>query len=288
MTEHIVDTHIHVWDLERIEYAWLKNDTSILNKTYSIEQLTPDIYKANVTDGILVQAANNFEDTDMMLEVADRTDWIKGVVGWLPLIDPVAMERSLTDKYLKNNYYKGCRHLIHNEVDTQWLLHDKVIESLKILAAHHLTYDIVGVNADHLQAAIKVAEKIPDLKMVFDHLNQPPIASKEKFGRWGELMKEAAQHNNLYAKISGLGTTAGNGNNWAKDDLKPYVMYALELFGTDRCFCGGDWPVALLAGPYEKAWQAYRQIFTEELAVDEQEKLLYKNATSFYKLEQQL
>ena len=60
MTKHIVDTHIHVWDLERVEYEWLKNDTSILNKTYSIEQLTPHIYKANVTDGILVQAANNF------------------------------------------------------------------------------------------------------------------------------------------------------------------------------------------------------------------------------------
>ena len=288
MTKHIVDTHIHVWDLERAEYAWLKNDISILNKTYSIEQLTPHIYTAGVTDGILVQAANNFEDTDMMLEIADRTDWIKGVVGWLPLTDPAAMEKSLTEKYLKNNYYKGCRHLIHNEVDTQWLMHDNVIESLKILAAHHLTYDIVGVNADHLQAAIKVAEKLPGLKMVFDHLNQPPIASKERFGRWGELMKKAAQHNNLYAKISGLGTTAGNGNNWTKDDLKPYVMYVLELFGTDRCFCGGDWPVALLAGSYERAWLAYRQIFTEELTVDEQEKLLYINATSFYKLAQQL
>lgn len=288
MTKQIVDTHIHVWDLERAEYAWLKNDTSILNKTYSIEQLTPHIYKANVTDGILVQAADNFEDTDIMLEVADRTDWIKGVVGWLPLTDPVAMKKLLTEKYLKNNYYKGCRHLIHNEADTQWLLQGNVIESLNILASHHLTYDIVGVNAEHLQAAIKVAEKIPGLKMVFDHLNQPPIASKERFGRWGELMKEAAQHKNLYAKISGLGTAVGNGNNWTKDDLKPYVMYTLELFGTDRCFCGGDWPVALLAGPYEKAWQAYRHIFTEELAENEQEKLLFKNAAFFYKLAQHL
>ena len=288
MIDHIVDTHIHVWDLKKAEYAWLKNDTSILNKTYSIEQLTPHIYKANVTYGILVQAANNFEDTDMMLEVANRADWIKGVVGWLPLTDPEAMEKSLTEKYLNNNYYKGCRHLIHNEGDPQWLLHDSVMESLKILAAHHLTYDIVGVNADHLQAAIKVAEKLPGLKMVFDHLNQPPISSKEKFGRWGELMKEAAQYNNLHAKISGLGTTAANGSNWTKDDLKPYVIYVLELFGADRCFCGGDWPVALLAGSYEKAWLAYRQIFAEELPVEEQEKLLYKNATSFYKLARQI
>ena len=287
MEKHIVDTHIHVWDLEQAEYAWLENDTSILNKTYSIEQLTPCISKAKVTEGILVQAANNVEDTDMMLNIAAKTDWIKGVVGWLPLMNPYTVEKELAEKYLKNNYFKGCRHLIHNESNPQWLVQNNVVESLTILAKHHLTYDIVGVNTAHLQTAIKVAEKIPDLKIVFDHLNQPPIASKERFGKWGELMKEAAQHSNLYAKISGLGTTAGNGNNWTKDDLKPYVMYAIELFGTSRCFCGGDWPVALLAGPYEKAWLAYQEIFSEELAED-QEKLLFENAVSFYRLSKQL
>jgi len=284
MTKHIVDTHIHVWDLERTEYAWLKNDTSILNKTYSIEQLTPHIYKANVTDGILVQAANNFEDTDMMLEVADRTDWIKGVVGWLPLTDPDATEKALTEKYLKNKYFKGCRHLIHNETNAEWLLQDNVMESLKRLAAYNIPYDIVGINNEHLKTAIAIAQKLPELKMVFDHLNQPPIASKERFGQWGELMKAASQYKNLFAKISGLGTTTGNGNSWTKNDIKPYVMYVLEQFGTDRCFCGGDWPVALLAGPYEKAWLAYQQIFAEEVSTGEQEQLLYKKAQSFYNL----
>ncbi len=286
MTKRVIDTHIHVWDIERIEYTWLKNDTSILNKTYSIEQLNTEIDKANVTEGVLVQAANNTEDTDMMLTVADKTAWITGVVGWLPLTDPAATEKALNEKYLKNKYFKGCRHLIHNEPDPKWLLQDKAIESLKILAGHNLSYDLVGVNADHLQTAITIAEKLPGLKMVFDHLNQPPIASKEIFGQWGELIKRAAVHNNLYAKISGLGTTASKGFEWTKDDLKPYIMYVLEQFGTDRCFCGGDWPVALLAGPYEKAWLEYQQIFSEELEEDSRENLLYKNAKSFYKLSQ--
>ncbi|MEX2234556.1 MAG: amidohydrolase family protein [Cyclobacteriaceae bacterium] len=284
MANNIVDTHVHVWDLERAEYKWLQNDTSILNRTYSIEALSPHIRRANVTEGILVQAANNFEDTDLMLGVADRTEWIKGVVGWLPLQDPVSTEKTLTGRYLKNHYFKGCRHLIHNEPDPRWLLQDSVIESLKILAAHNLSYDVVGVNTDHLRTAIQVAEKLPGLRMVLDHLNQPPIPSNKKFGLWGELMKEAAQYSNVCAKISGLGTTAASGDKWTKDDLKPYVMYALELFGPDRCFCGGDWPVALLAGPYEKAWLAYQEIFKEELALDAQEKVLFKNARRFYTL----
>lgn len=286
MANCIIDTHIHVWDLQKAEYTWLKEDTSILNKTYSIEQLTPQIEKAGVTEGLLIQAANNFEDTDLMMQVAAKTDWIKGVVGWLPLLNPEATEKALRERFLDSRYLKGCRHLIHNEVNPKWLLQTNVIESLGILAEHQLTYDIVGINTEHLKTAIMVAEKLPNLKMVFDHLNQPPIASKERFGEWGELMKVVSQHKNLYAKVSGLGVTAGNGKQWTKNELKPYIMQALELFGTNRCFCGGDWPVALLAGSYEKAWLAYRQIFSEELTADEQLQVLCNNAVSFYNLTQ--
>jgi L-fuconolactonase len=286
MTNRIIDTHIHVWDLQKAEYTWLKGDTSILNKTYSIELLTPNIEKAGVTGGVLVQAANNFEDTDLMMGVAAKTKWIKGVVSWLPLHNPRATEKALSERFCDNQYLKGCRHLIHNEVNPKWLLQTNVIESLGILAEHHLTYDIVGINTKHLKTAIIVAEKLPNLKMVFDHLNQPPIATKEKLGEWEDLMKIASAHPNLYAKISGLSVTAGNGKNWTKDDLKPYIMKALELFGTNRCFCGGDWPVALLAGQYETAWLAYRQIFSEELTADEQVQVLYNNAVFFYNLTQ--
>jgi L-fuconolactonase len=286
MSQRIIDTHIHQWNLAKVEYEWLKGDTSILNKSYSIEQLSPQIGKAHVTEGILVQAANNFADTDIMLETADSTDWIRGVVGWLPLMDPDATEKALTEKYLKNEYFKGCRHLIHNEPNAEWLLQDNVMESLRRLAAYNIPYDIVGIKNEHLKTAITIAQKIPELKMVFDHLNQPPIASKESFGVWGELMQVASQHKNLYAKISGLGTTAGNGMDWTKDDLKPYIMFVLEHFGTSHCFCGGDWPVALLAGPYEKAWLDYQEIFAEELSMEDQEKVLCANAVSFYNLSQ--
>jgi L-fuconolactonase len=284
MKKKIIDTHVHIWDLQRAKYTWLNGDTSVLNRTYRLEELNPQISKSNVTNGVLVQAANNSEDTDLMLENAERNDWITGVVGWLPLTNPDATERALQEKYLANSYFKGVRHLIHTEANPKWLLQDTVIESLKILAKHKLPYDIVGINTDHLQTALLVAEIIPELKMVFDHLNQPPIASKEKFGLWGELMKKASEHKNFYCKISGMGTTTENLFGWTIDDIKPYVMYALELYGADRCFCGGDWPVSLLAGPYEKAWVAYQQIISVELSMADQQKVLWKTADAFYKL----
>lgn len=284
MNHPIIDTHIHVWNFDKAEYGWLKNDTSILKRTYHIEEIEEERNAAGITAGVLVQASINTEDTDWMLEVAAKTNWIKGVVGWLPLMDPVKTEQLLNDIYLKNPYYKGVRHLIHDEPDAQWLLQDTVIESLKILVKYNLTYDVVGILPEHIRTVLTVTEKVPELKMVFDHLNQPPIAKGEKFGEWGDLMKAAAANNNFHAKISGLGTVVKKEHNWSAADIKPYVAFVLEHFGADRCFCGGDWPVSLLAGSYAKTWAAYREVTASLLDDAAKEKVYSINATNFYKL----
>ena len=279
-----VDTHIHVWDLDRAEYPWLEGDQSILNQTWLIDQLEEERKESGVVAGVLVQASSNTEDTDVMLETATKTEWINGVVCWLPLMDPSKTQRLLEERYLKEKYFKGVRHQIHDESNPQWLLQAQVIESLKILAGHDIPYDVVAVLPSHIETAIEVANQVPGLRMVFDHLSQPPISTKEKFGRWGELMKEASQYSNFHAKISGLGTASGNFKGRIAEDIKPYVEFSLEHFSIDRCFCGGDWPVSLLADSYAETWQTYENILSGLLAEKEQEKVFYSNAVKFYDL----
>ena len=284
MPTKIIDTHVHVWDLSKAEYPWLAGDTSLLNDTWKIESLEEERSLAGITEGILVQAAGNKEDTDNMLQVAADTDWISGVVIWLPLLDPAETQRQLEDNYLSNPYFCGVRHQVHDEPDPRWLLQQPVIESLKILAAHSIPFDLVAVKTDHIRTALEVAAKVPELKMVFDHLSQPPIAAKLRFGQWGELMQEASAHSNFYAKISGLGTASGNFKGWTKNDLQSYVEFALKHFEYNRCFCGGDWPVSLLAGKYSAIWNAYREILASLLTEKEQEQVLYHSAKDFYKI----
>jgi L-fuconolactonase len=304
MARSIIDTHVHVWDLQKADYPWLKGDRSLLNNTWTIDQLEEERKKTNVKAGVLVQAAGNIADTDNMLDTARQTPWIAGVVTWLPLVDPPAIQRLLEERFLKEPYFKGVRHQVHDEPDAKWLLQPVVIESLRILAGHDIPYDIVGIKPEHIETVLRVAEKVPGLRMVFDHLNQPPIAktlrpfdpstlrqaqgsglrAQDKFGRWGELMKTAAAHRNFYAKISGLGTTSGNFDGWKADDIKPYIEFVLQHFGSDRCFCGGDWPVALLAGSYSQAWKAYEEVIDALMTTEESEKIFYTNAKQFYKL----
>jgi len=279
----IIDTHVHIWNFEKAEYDWLKNDTSILNRNYDIEELLAEVKTTAITGGVLVQAANTYEETNYMLQVANATGWVKGVVGWMPLQDPSFTATAIRE-YLANPYFKGVRHLIHDEPDPQWLLQPAVTQSLSVLAAYDVPYDVVGVTPQHLITALEVAQKVPELRLMLDHMNQPPIASGEKFGEWGELMKTAATHKNFYVKISGLGTCSKKGEGWAASDIQPYIEFVLEHFGENRVCCGGDWPVSLLAGSYNNTWQHYVKVLQGALSDAALQKVLSTNAVSFYNL----
>lgn len=281
MEAAIFDTHIHVWDFTRAAYSWLEGDTSILGRTYAIDEIEAGCMEAGVRAGILVQAANNLEDTDWMLEVATHTEWISGVTGWLPLADPEEAEALYHLRYKGQHLFKGVRHLIHDEADPRWLLQPHVIDGLRLLAREGLLYELVGVRPEHIETALAVAELVPDLQMVFDHLNQPPIG-RASFGRWGELMREAAKHPLLFAKISGLGGSSAIGDRWTADTIRPYVDFCLRHFGTDRCCCGSDWPVSLLAGGYARTWAQYRAALASLLDEDDQWAVLWGNAARLY------
>lgn len=279
----IIDTHVHVWNFEKASYPWLAGNPSILNRTYHFQEIIAAQKELGIAGSVLVQSANNVDDTDWMLEVAASEPSVAGVVGWLPLLQPAETVKALEEKYSRNPFFKGVRHLIHDETDPQWLLQEPVLESLAILAAHDLPFDVVGVLPQHIETVLEVANRLPSLRLVFDHLNQPPLANRIDFGRWSGLMTEAAALPNFYAKISGLGTVVQK-DVWLEEDLQPAVAFVLEKFGSDRCFCGGDWPVSLLAGTYTGTWKVYKSLLSSLLTEAECGKVFAANAKRFYHL----
>lgn len=280
----LIDTHMHSWDLQKVRYSWLDSDTSILAQNYYPFGIEAHLSVANVSAAILVQSANSIDDTDFMFACVAQYPWIVGVVGWINLLDPEIAKQQL-NTHLQNKYFKGIRHLINDEPDSSWLLQRDVIKSLEILANHGLPFDVVGVKIEHIKTAIQVAKQVPHLKMVFDHLNNPPIATNEHFGAWGDAIAEAAAMPNFYAKISGLGTCCANFNDWSATTIEPYVAYVLEHFGEDKCMIGGDWPVSLLAGDYVTTHHQYQAVIEKLVAPQNQQKIFEGNAAAFYKLD---
>jgi len=246
-----IDAHQHVWNLDRVAYPWLTPAYGPLYRNFEPPELAPQLRAAGIDRTVLVQAANSYADTDDMLRQADLYDWIGAVVGWVPLPQPEEAEEAL-NRYARHPRFRGVRHLIHEEADPDWVVQDRVIEGLRVLAARGLLFEVVAVFPNHLKHVPTLAERVPDLTIVIDHLAKPPIKDGA-MEPWATQLAAAARYPNVYAKVSGL-NTAADAVTWSAANLKPYIDSALDRFGADRLMFGSDWPVCVLAGDYARVW----------------------------------
>jgi L-fuconolactonase len=272
-----VDAHHHFWDLESGLYAWPTAAEAAIHRTFSPDELAPELRTAGIDATVVVQATDSLADTDVMLDAASRHRWIAGVVGWLPLADRSAAERELE---ARRERLCGVRHLIHWEADAMWLLRPEVQPGLSLLADQGIPFDVVAVFPDHLPLVPAVAAAHPDLVQVIDHLAKPPFRAPG-WDRWVEDIRRAAMHPPVRAKVSGLDTAAGPG--WTVEELRPAWDVALEAFGPDRLMFGSDWPVCRLVSSYGEVVSATRDLVAE-LTSSEQDRVLGGTAIEVYRL----
>lgn len=278
MESRIVDSHQHFWQVGRFDYPWMSKEVEVLYRDYLPSQLEPILKECGVAKTVLVQASNSIEETRWMLGLADRHQFIAGVVGWVDLTGP-EVERQL-DELTAHPKFKGVRHLVESEPAEDWLARPSVLRGLRVLASYDVSYDLL-VHTRHLKHVRAVAESCPELRLVVDHLAKPPVASGEVKG-WALELKAVAAYPNISGKLSGLVTEADL-IAWRTEDLRPYVERVLEFFGPGRLMFGSDFPVCLRAASYSHVLESFRSL----LAVLDDEargRIFEHNAAEFYRL----
>jgi L-fuconolactonase len=277
-----VDAHQHFWNLDLVDYPWLTSDLAPIRRTFEPPELEPQLRAAGIDYTVLVQAANSYADTDYMLRHADRYSWIGAVVGWVPLLEPAEAERALT-RYRDHPAFRGVRHLIHDEPDPDWIVQERVLEGLGVLAAAGVSFDYVAVFPRHLEHIPTVLERVPNLRIIIDHLAKPPLGT-DRMEQWARELATAAQYPMVYAKLSGLNTVA-DWETWSADDIKPAIDRAIDIFGIDRLMFGSDWPFGTLAGDYAKVWAETNRALAGRSEA-ELDRLLGGTATEVYNIQQ--
>lgn len=274
-----IDSHQHFWQVKRGDYFWMSTAAPVLRHDYYPEDLKPILDKHRIDKTILVQAAPTVAETDFLLDLAGRHDFIAGVVGWLDM-DSNAFPDHF-GKYCRKVKFIGIRPMLQDLADDDYILKPRVLESLKLIAERDFPFEILTYPR-HLPYVLQALDRLPKLRAVLDHISKPEIKAR-KMEPWKSCIREVAQHPNVYCKLSGMITEADH-QNWTPDDLRPYVEHVIGCFGLSRVMYGSDWPVCLLAGTYDQVIGALSAILASHLDQRSEAAVFGENASRFYKV----
>ena len=276
----IIDSHQHFWDPSRGDYFWMSKDNKILNRKYNLEDLVKDSTSIDLYKTVLVQAAATNAETEYMLNIAENSELVSGVVGWVNFEDPNQLEQLKI--FAKNPKFVGVRPMIQDISDENWVLNKNFDIFFKTIIDLDLCFDALGFPI-HLNNFLIIASRYPSLRFIIDHLMKPKICKndKEEFDHWKNMMNKLSKLDNVYCKFSGMVTEACE--NWTENDLKPYSNEILKMFTDKKILWGSDWPVCKLRTDYME-WFNISQSLTNNLSLVQKQNIFYENAIKFYKL----
>ena len=276
----VIDSHQHFWDPSRGDYHWMPKDNPILNRKYEVKDLSEASGSIDLHKTILVQAAATNAETEYMLHIAESSDLVCGVVGWVNFEEKDQLNQLRI--FSKHPKFIGVRPMIQDIPDENWVLNKNFDIFFKSIIDLDLSFDALGFPI-HLDNFYIIASKYPTLRFVIDHLMKPKICNnkQEEFIHWKNGMSKLSRLDNVYCKFSGMVTEACE--NWSEQDLKPYADEILNLFTDKKIMWGSDWPVCNLRTNY-LGWYNSAINLTNELSLAEKQNIFYNNSINFYKL----
>jgi len=274
----MLDTHHHLWAYHPEEYDWIPSQ-SPLAQDYLLPELQEATAATGVTETIAVQARQVIAESHNLLKIADQSDSIRGVVGWVPLISDV-VEKDL-EELTAHSKFVGVRHVLQEETD-EYFLRDDFHRGLSRLPQHDLIYDLLLFQRQ-LPVATQLVDRQAELGIVIDHLAKPAAQNGRIEAEWRSGMKELAKRDNILGvKFSGLVTEFPADVEITPDSIKAYFEETLEIFGAERVMFGSDWPVCLLRLNSYSVWSDTIKDLVSSLSDDEQAQILLKNGQSTY------
>jgi L-fuconolactonase len=278
----IIDTHIHLFDPTRPQGAPYSGPSGAPGPP---QPALPPRYRRlaaplGIVGAIKVEASPWVEDNLWVLEIAERDTIVVGVVGNLEPDKPDFAE--MFARYHKNPLFRGIRYgnLWGRDI-TRQADNPAFIDGMKLVAQADLVLDTANPRVNLLEAIVKITDKVPDLRVVLDHLpSLDPTPDTER--AYDAALGEIRQRPRICVKLSAV---IHRVNGQVSTELAPYrdrLDKLIDLFGEDRILFGSDWPNSDGVAPIEKVVGVVREYFSGKpraLA----EKYFWKNSIAAYK-----
>lgn len=276
----LIDAHHHFWHPARGDYGWMPDDDPVLSRPYGPADLASALAATGAARTVLVQAAPSTAETEYLLGIADATDHVAAVVGWIDFDDPGQIDT--LRRLARHPKFVGVRPMIQDIADDGWMLRDEVQWAYRAICDLDLTFDALGFPR-HMANFSALLDRYPGMRTVLDHCLKPQLQGHDatSFAFWAEGMSRLAEGSGAFCKLSGLVTEAAS---LPPDDLlRPYTDHVLAVFGADRVMWGSDWPVARLRCEYAD-WYDTALRLSAHLSDAARAALFAGTAAAFYRI----
>jgi L-fuconolactonase len=280
LTIPIIDSHVHIYNPRDAGVEPADGGPPMPHPT-SPQDLREVSEPLGVAGAVVVEASSELEENQRLLDLAESDPFIVALVGNLDAGKPGFADRLAG--YAGNPRFRGVR------VGTPWcpldLENSTLIADMHTLADAGLTLDVVrvgGGNLQLLQMMVALGDRVPNLRIIIDHL--PYDLPDDAMARAGyqRLLRELANRPGVYAKVSNIlprqGPIPSDTSAYA-----PMLDGLFAIFGTDRLMYGSNYPVSARVAPYERAFGVLADYFAPkdpELA----EKFFARNARTAYNI----
>ncbi|MHA6718633.1 amidohydrolase family protein [Sphingomonas sp. RS6] len=293
-----VDAHVHLWDLERIAYPWLtppfsddgpNGSVEPIARTYLLDDYLADAAGWDVRGIVHVDAGAAPEaalaETEWLQAMADARGMPNAIIAFAALDDPGVAQ--LLAAHAAHPAVRGIRHIVnwHPDPRRSYTARDVTqgetwARGFALLGKYGLSFDLQAYPGQFAGLAQLIARH-PEVQVIVNHAG---MAVPGEWPAWRAGMQALAALPNVAVKLSGMGFTH---RPWRREQVAPYLLEAIELFGADRAMFASDFPTDKLFGSFSAHLDAYDAI-TAGFSDDERRALFAGNANRFYRLGLQL
>ena len=288
MTERpvrVIDAHVHIWDPARSDwYPYLASNggevpggSSGMKRLFDVATYRSESAGWNVEKFVNVAAAtglNSVEETIELDREAAARGGPDGIIGGLPPTDTVAEAVALIDRQLTASRFRGVRPMggLGKPVPEA--------EVLRALRERDLVFELMA-HPDQLVAAASKLEGVGDLTVVVEHTGWPRSNTEDERKLWqAGIDALAALGGNVFCKLSGLAMPF---RSTKTEVLAPWLEYAIEAFGVDRCMFASNFPVDSGSGTFDDLYGSFSAV-TAGLDTESRDKLFASNAERVFRL----
>jgi predicted TIM-barrel fold metal-dependent hydrolase len=282
----IIDTHIHLFDNTRPIFSGYMGSPyyRVLNKPSTPALYAPLARPAGIVGAIVVESAAQFIDDNLYyLDTARDNPIMVGVSGNL---DPGSSDFA---KYLNHFHrdplYRAIRSSRFFTSDGGKIALNPVqVDNLKLLAQADLALDTANPSMPLMQANVLLADAIPDLRIIMDHL---PSFDPTPDGQaaYEVVIKDMASRPNIFVKLTEVyHPKGGDGGLIVKnyEFLRARLEYLFEAFGEDRVMFGTDYPNSYGVATIPEEVGLMQQFYATKTRA-QQEKYFWQNSSRIYK-----